>query len=102
MTLGELSATIRQVPGIAGVRRYQTKGTDRLYLSFSSSDPVTGIYVSLPTGILTYNREQLKWSNGVLWRTDPHELGERALKTCRALCETYRRERVAELSGGVK
>ena len=98
MTLGVFSATIRQVPGIRSVSRYQKNGIDRLYLSFSLAEPYTAIYIELPAAYVTYNtREVGKWHGGELWREDPHGLGERSVKTVRELCETYRRERVQEL-----
>ena len=98
MTPGLLAATIRQVPGIRDVRRYQRKDVDRLYLVFSSGETVTGVYVDLRTAEVQFNHSQLKWNLGSLWRYDPQGLGERAVNTVRALCETYRRERVQELS----
>jgi hypothetical protein len=101
VTPGVLAATIRQVPGIRDVRRYQRKDVDRLYLAFSSGETVTGVYVDLRTGEVEFNRSQLKWNLGSLWRYDPQGLGERAVKTVRALCETYRRERVQELQRSV-
>ena len=98
MTLGVLAATIRQVPGIRGVSRYQKDGKDRFYLHFSSSEPYTAIFIELPTALVTYNqREVSKWHGGELWRTDPHGLGERSVSAVRGLCEVYRRERMQEL-----
>lgn len=102
MTLGVLQAAIRQVPGIRGLSRYQNNGKDRLYLSFSLAKPCTGIYVELPAAYVAYNtRDVMKWHGGDLWRTDPHGLGERAVKTIRALCDQYRAER-APMGAGRK
>jgi len=95
VTPGVLAATIRQVPGIRDVRRYQRKDVDRLYLAFSSGETVTGVYVDLRTAEVEFNRSQLKWNLGSLWRYDPQGLGERAVKTIRELCQSYRRELVA-------
>jgi hypothetical protein len=98
MTLGILAATIRQLPGIRGVSRYQKDGKDRLYLSFSLSEPCTGVYIELPGAHVTYNTRQVnKWNCGELWRSDPRGLGGRAVSAVRELCEVYRRERVEEL-----
>ncbi|MBE3063731.1 MAG: hypothetical protein IMZ69_01775 [Spirochaetes bacterium] len=97
MTVGELTAAILKVPGIRDVHRYQRPGKDRLYLSFREVEPVTGIYVDLLDGSVQFNRAELKWHLGCLWRHDPQGLGERSLSAVRELVDRYRRERIAEL-----
>jgi hypothetical protein len=83
-----LIETIRQVPGINRVRRWRMYGNDRLYVHFSVSMPAAETFVDLKCGVLFGYTGQ--------WEYDPHNLGERALRTIRELCELYRRERQEE------
>jgi hypothetical protein len=85
-----LAATIRQVPGINSTRRWQKGAQDRLYIVFSVSDPLSEVFVDMKCGVLFGTPG---------WREDPHELGERALQTVRALCEEYRRALPATVQG---
>jgi hypothetical protein len=93
VTIGVLAASIRKVPGIRDVRRWQKKGADRLYLQFSDADPYTSIYVDLLMGQVEYDQHDIsKWHGGQLWREDPRGSGQRALNEVRDLCEAFLRE----------
>ena len=90
MTLGVLAATIRQVPGVNSVKRWQRFGQDRLYLQFSVSEPGERIFIDVKTATIFGDTGQ--------WRHDPHELGARALRTAREIVSIYRGERIQELA----
>jgi hypothetical protein len=85
MTADELTATIRQAPGIREARRWWGRnGEERLYLDFSVSGQDGNMFVDLRCGIIF---------GYVLWREDPDGLGKSALCTVRILCKAYQEER---------
>jgi hypothetical protein len=100
MTPGMLSSRIRAIPGINSVTRWQKRGADRLYIAFSVSEAYTNVWVDLAKGMLDWDRECERHTNGVFWRHDPHALGARAMGAVRELLVEYRLQRVAELKGG--
>ena len=92
MTIGVLAATIRQVPGISSVVRWQKNGQDRLYVQWHDSEPQAQTYIDLRAVVL--------FGTGT-WRQDFNGVGARGLETIRALVDTYRAERVQELTKAV-
>ena len=100
MTPGELGAAIRGIPGINSVTRKQGRGIDRLYLHFSVAVPVTSVWIDLCTCTLEWDKDYItKWHPGMFWRSDPHNLGARALGAVREVLAQFRTERIAELKG---
>ena len=93
MTVGLLAATIRQVPGVSSVVRWQQHGHDRLYIQWHDSEPDAQTYIDLKSAVL--------FGSGT-WRYDPNEIGRRGLNTIRELLTVYRRERVQELQSAVR
>jgi len=89
MTLGVLQATIRQIPGVQSVKRWQRFGQDRLYLQFAVSEPGERVFIDVKTATIFGDTGQ--------WRHDPHELGALALRTVREIVGVYRQERTQEL-----
>ena len=92
MTIGVLAATIRQVPGISSVVRWQRHGEDRLYIQWHDSEPQAQTYIDLRCVILM--------GTGT-WRQDFNGVGARSMEMIRALVNEYRAERKAELSAAL-
>jgi hypothetical protein len=92
VTIGLLSATIRQIPGVSSVVRWQKGGLDHLYIQWHDSEPEGKTYIDLKCAVL--------FGSGT-WRYDPQEIGRRGLNTIRELLTVYRRERVQELQRSV-
>jgi hypothetical protein len=88
VTPGALINAIRQIPGINSATRWQKHGEDRLYLKFSVSQPGAETYIDLRCGVL--------FGFTGTWESDPHDLGERAIRAVRVLCGVFSRERMRE------
>jgi hypothetical protein len=86
MTLNILTATIRQVPGVSSVRRWQAHGMERLYITFSVVGDIAEAWVSLrDAGFGARLRETEADSSEQALKVE-----RLALETIRALVEAYR------------